>query len=525
MYYSTSRTLSILSIAFITFFSSCKKDSDQDPYEIDKSQVYLSDSYESNLRDSVWYYYKVLSLWQDVIPPTTTTDASKIDEAGYIRDNYTKYFQTAEKTLDYLMSLTKNRNPNRTPELNYDWYSFLDRGSVVSSSIQESSKSGLGMSVFYLQTASSGTNADLYIRYVDPNSPAAEANLQRGDQIISINGDTKLDYDYQKANDFKPINSFLNASSITIKVKKVNGSTEEKSLSYKYYYNNPILMSKVITTDSKKVGYFVLNSFASIKSQGIYTTFYRNLETMFSNFEQQGINDLIIDLRYNGGGDVETAEYFADRIAPSGESGKVMYTYKINKYLEDWGWLNEGEEFAPIKFQKRGSLTLNRVYFLVSPNTASASELLINSLKPVMTTYMVGTYSVDTNNKDVADKTYGKPVGFFGLSVVDDNVELYAASFKMHNRNGEGDYFEGLTPSTNVWEFKNFQDFGNTDETMLASALSHIKSGSFTSNSLRASVNDLNTDKISKTKSSSAFDNSISNSGMYKFKKENLKKN
>lgn len=514
----------IILLICISIVTSCKKNTDEpsDPFAIDKSKTYLSDTYENNLRDSVWYYYKTLSLWQDVIPPTLNNDMAKLDEPNFLRNNYTQYFQTSDEVLTYLKSLTKNRNPDRKLEKNYDRYSFIDRGRSVSTAIQETMSSGLGLTLLYLKTENSGNNADLYIRYVDNNSPAQLAGLQRGDQVISINGDIKLDYDYQKSQKFSSLTSYLQAYTITIKVRKVTGEHIEKTLNYREFNSNPIVMNSVLTINSQKVGYFLFNSFASIKYKSTYTTFYRELENVFNRFEQQGITELVIDLRNNGGGDVETAEYLANWIAPASENGKLMYTYKVNKTIENWGWLNEGKTFAPVKFQKRGNLKLNRIYFLVSPNTASASELLINSLKPIartFPTYMVGTYSINENNQEVADKTYGKPVGFFGLKVVNDNVELYVSSFKMHNRDGEGDYYDGLTPSTHVWEFKSFHDFGNKEETMLATALNHIQRNSFTTSPLKASLEKTGNKQFIQVRDNADINANNSNTGMYKFKK------
>jgi len=511
-------TISIVSIAL---FSACSKDTikPKDPFEIDKSQTYLANDNVNKLRDSVWYYYKLLSLWQDVIPPTSNNEISQIDEIGFIRNNYTQYFKTPEDVLEYLKSLTKNKSPNRIPLKNYDWYSFIDNGSSISAEIQETLNSGLGLSVFFLQTDNSGTNAHLYIKAVDQGSSAFDAGLQRGDQIISINGDTKLDYDFQKGKNFEPLLSYLNANSIIIKVRKPSGETIEKNLFYKSFNSNPVQLRSVINIGSKKIGYFLFNSFASIKYRNAYTSFYNTLENLFAYFEQNGINELVIDLRNNGGGDVETAEYIANRIIPASLNGSTMYSYAINNTLKGWGWLNPGEEFAPVIFQKRGNLNLNRIYFLVSPNTASASELLINTLKPVIPTFMIGTYSVNDKGETIADRTYGKPVGFFGLPI-DNTTEIYVTSFKMYNSKHEGDYYDGLVPNTNVWEFRNFYDFGNKDEAMLATAINHMQTGSFSSNSNKAALNIGNNNKIPKTKESLDLNNK--NSGMFKFKNKNF---
>ncbi len=114
----------------------------------------------------------------------------------------------------------------------------------------------------------------------------------------------------------------------------------------------------------------------------------------------------------------------------------------------------------------------------MSEETASASELLINILSPVMDVYVIGTYR-EENGAAVAKNTYGKPVGFFPIEIVSASNELYVTSFQMYNKNGYGDYFDGLKPNHHVWEYQSFYDFGNAQETMLATALEHIRTGVF----------------------------------------------
>src|SRR5690606_33651600 len=99
-----------------------------------------------------------------------------------------------------------------------------------------------------------------------------------------------------------------------------------------------------------------------------------NFNAIFDDFESKGVNELIVDLRYNGGGAVVTAEYLADRIAPAAADKQLMYHYEVNNLLKSWGWLEEGEGFEPVYFAKKGNLNLPRVYFLVTRSTASASE-------------------------------------------------------------------------------------------------------------------------------------------------------
>ena len=248
------------------------------------------------------------------------------------------------------------------------------------------------------------------------------------------------------------------------------------------------------------------------------------MQSLFNEFEINGINELVIDLRNNGGGDVETAEYLANRIAPSNVNGSLMYTYEVNQFIKKWEWFNE-EEFAPIKFNKIGSLKLSRVYFLVSPETASASELLINSLTPVMPTYMIGTFSLNDKKQEIADKTYGKPVGFIDYPVLSNNVKLYIGSFKMYNSKGKGDYFDGLTPNSHVWEFKDFYDFGDVKESMLAAALLHMQTGTFNNYSFKASTQDASSNQVYKEIKIIDTLRNFPKNNMFKFKKKELKNN
>jgi C-terminal processing protease CtpA/Prc len=113
---------------------------------------------------------------------------------------------------------------------------------------------------------------------------------------------------------------------------------------------------------------------------------------------QQQVNELIVDLRYNGGGYVTVQQRLANYIINAAYSGQVMMMEQFNdKYTR----LNK-----TIRFSKLGSVNVNRVSFIVSSTTASASELLINNLKPYMDVRLVGPA-----------KTHGKPVGFFPLPV------------------------------------------------------------------------------------------------------------
>ena len=495
-------------LASLVVILSCEKDDDENTknrFAIDKSKTYIDDEYENKLKDSVWYYYKYLSLWEPVIEPATAR-LNEMDSTYFLKKNYTKYFQSANDVIGYLMYLTKasvvgksvpsnvgsgnNYNfysdvlytHNKDESKAYDWYSFLDRGGFVSGAIQKGLVSGLGMEVVYIDK-SNDNNADLFIRFVEKNSAAYIAGLRRGFQILKLNDDSRIDYNTQKAGNFNTLNNYLNSSRVTVEYKTPAGEIHSVEVIYKSNnYADAVFVDTVLTTGGKNVGYLGLSSFLSrdawvITSEG-YQRFDNRINNAFAAFTAQGISEFVMDLRYNGGGSVLTAEYLSDLLVPSSASSQLMYNYKINTILKEFGWDEPGEEFGPVYFTKQGSLNLDRVYFLVTEETASASELLINILSPYMDVYMIGTYHSE-NGKTVANNTYGKPVGFFPIDVVTASNQLYVASFQMFNKDGYGDYFDGLKPKHHVWEFQSFLDFGNTEETMLATALEHIRTGVF----------------------------------------------
>ncbi|MHC8948132.1 S41 family peptidase [Sphingobacterium hungaricum] len=490
----------IVFAAIMLFVSGCKKDSVE-------RQTYEDDPKENLLKDSVFYWTKVYSLWETSLPPK---DIDDLLIQSTLRD-YTKYFETAEDVLESLKALTPNDPSTGNP---IDRFSFIDREGVVSGEIQDAVATSYGMYLFYLNR-STDNNADLYVRMVDAGSPAANAGIKRGTRIKSINGNSAIDYNTQAGQNFKFVNDALNSSSMTLVISNQGESDKTVSIQSTLYSFNPILSAKVITQGTKKVGYLAFSSFVDVYSSGIPNQMYTRFENIFASFQSEGINELIIDLRYNGGGSTNTAEYLADRIAPTATNGQPMYTYKVNKLLQDEGLTAEGEAFGPVKFNKIGSINLPKVYFLVTSSTASASELLMNVLEPYMNVQLIGTFG----NGGVKENTYGKPVGFFGFEPVLGNseIELYATSFQMFNSKGFGDYFGGLVPDQNTYE-DFLKDFGDPEEGLIAEALYHIQNNRYyntnSATSKIASKDRLNSNKVIGLK---AIGENASSKGMFKF--------
>lgn len=527
------QSLILFFFILIVSFSACKKEI-KNPGKIDP-EVVEPDTKENLIKDSVFYYTKLLSLWQEYMPPRNVDDILKQD----VLRKYTQEFSSGEEVLFSLLKLTpKDPSTNRP----IDRFSFLDRDGEISGEMQGVATTSYGVTFFFLQDNEERNRYDLSVQMVDRASPAYAAGMRRGDRVLSINGNHKIVSVYDDEAEDPLLGKYLTARSMIIKFVNKKGIVIEKEITSGTFVPNPILADRIVELTDKKVAYLAFNSFLNIDEnvgtgeEGKYvkSDMYHAFEKVFQNFESEGVDELVVDLRYNGGGSVLTAEYLADKIAPSIVDKKLMYTNKVNETLKSWGWLDEEDEFGPVYFNKKGNLNFKSVYFLVTSATASASELLMNVLEPHMNVYMVGTYS-NVDGNQIADNTYGKPVGFFGIPIVNPKIELYVTSFMTINSEGNtgsksrkrydnGEYFGGMKPDAHVWEFGSFADFGDEDEAMLASALNHIKTGSF--ESVRGRMSKLGTSEMRKerSKSSIQIESSKLRNGMYKFPKRDLLK-
>jgi len=301
-----------------------------------------------------------------------------------------------------------------------------------------------GMSVFF----KFGTTDDLRVKFVERSSPAGLAGIKRGWRITKINGTTNI----TTSNTAPIITGIFESQSSSFTFQKPDGSSVDINLNAAAYKAHPVFFDSVYTAGSKKVGYLVFNSFL-----GDTTDIYTDFAKAFNNFQSNNVNDVIIDLRYNGGGYVSVAEKMINYLAPSTANGQVSM---IQSYNDKYSQYN-----ITSTVKKLGNLSLPRVFFIVSNNTASASELVINALRPYADVKMVGW-----NN------TYGKPVGFFNIPVGDDYI--FPVSFRTVNKNNEGNYFNGFTPDKKVEDGLD-KNWGDPTEACLSSVLTYISTGTF----------------------------------------------
>ncbi len=419
----------LLILLFIITFTSCKKDNPS-PLGIcstaQKNVVQTLDSLDQqycSLNEAIYYTFKDWYLWTANIPSSV---------------NYKNY--SDPNTLIDAMRYTK------------DNWSFIADKTENDNLFENGQYEGQGLDFWYdLKTyyADDSKTRKLYITYVVENSAADVAGIYRGMQLTKMNGKSILAL-IDDANDAFSIE--YNKSTITYTLIDTLGVSKDYTVTNGLITEKTVLYKNVYTVDSKKVGYLVFQSFLG--------TSRTELTDAFAYFKNQGIDDLVLDLRYNGGGYVDVAQKLASLIAGGATTTDDIFVYENfnSRYSEYNGVLKFTNE--------SNKLNLSRVFIIGSRFTASASELVINGLKPHMEVLQIG------------EATHGKPVGFFPFTY--QNTEIYPVSFESTNSNHVGGYYNGLIPNFSAYDGVKYP-LGDSREYCFAAALSYIENGSFSS--------------------------------------------
>jgi C-terminal peptidase prc len=291
------------------------------------------------------------------------------------------------------------------------------------------------------------TTTGIRVLQVYDDSPASEAGLSRGDFITSVNGRTVPAMIADGT-----IGGAFGAAEIgvatTIEWETQAGERRNARMVKRLVTIPTVSLTSVVDIDGRRVGYLFFRNFVEPSKAA--------LTEAFAALKAAGATELVLDLRYNGGGQVDVAVQLASLIGGTRTNGQVMLNWVHNDRIGPI--LDKATRFANVE----QALNLQRLVVITTRGSASASELVINSLRPYIPVTIIG------------DTTYGKPVGQYGLRFCDK--VLYPVAFSIKNANFEGDFFDGLAVDCAAGDDYTHQ-LGDSAEASFAEALTFIRTG------------------------------------------------
>ncbi|GAA6773767.1 S41 family peptidase [Flavobacterium sp. CGRL2] len=406
----------------------------------------------------IWRGLNEVYLWQADVP--NLADGRNLQPDF---DTFLRGYSKPEDLFEDLLNKPESKYPNGGAIDRFSW--IVDDYTVLEQELSGITKNN-GVD-FRLSLISSGSNDVVgYVRYIIPNSDASTKAIKRGDLFTSVNGTKLTVSNYQQL--------LLNQDSYTLNLADYNGSTfvlngKSVALTKTVLEENPIFINKVITSGSHKIGYLMYN--------GFYSEYDDKLNQAFGELKAQGVTDLVLDLRYNGGGAITSSTRLASMITgqfPGQIFSKMTFNAKQMEGLSGDDLESLNERFVNnIDGKSLNSLNLNTVYIITTESTASASELVINGLKPYINVVQIG------------EITTGKNVGSFTVydseTLTKKNVNpnhKYAMQplvLKITNSANFGDYTQGLQPTYEQNEqVSTYGVLGETSEPLLSLAISKI---------------------------------------------------
>lgn len=417
---------SLIRILFFLFFGifliSCEVDDKPEVYE-EGSNKYTNDWIYNQMKK----YYK----WNETMP-----------DKGDLGLNPKQYFQRL---------LHKD-----------DVYSYAVHPDFPET-VPQSLRRNFGFDISFTEYQNKIYGVILYALY---DSPAKNNGLLRGQLITKINDEELNLNNYDKI--YKSIATATHLDLEIVSYSKETGfsNPEKISLSQGFSFSQPI-SSQVISNNNTKIGYVEIPHFDVGQAQLFLQT--------FQELKNQNVTELVLDLRYNGGGDVSSATALSIILAPNIKSSDLFIQFEGNKnggiVKQSFQQALESNE-GNVSFEvlKNTHPDIKRVYILCGKRTASASEIMINNLRPFMDVITIG------------EKTVGKDVA--GFPIEDDRIPntkgwiLYPSIYKLFNAKHEGSYSGGINPSLNVDELQDLEIFalGNRSEILLSTAI-NMQSG------------------------------------------------
>ena len=359
-----------------------------------------------------WY------LWNDRLPANVNIDA----------------YATPEDLLAYLMTFSPDDGSGEP----IDIFSFINSAAADAQFFGEGKFEGFGFSSRFLAAD------DLRLTRVFSGSPAAIGGLARGQRILELNGRTIAEIQAAEG-----IGAVFDTTPLDFLMREPNGNEFSVTIAHAIVTIDPVPQSRLIpVTGAPPVGYLELSTFISTADP--------KLDDVFAEFRANSVTDVIIDLRYNGGGLVSTAELLGDFFG--GDVAENL-TFSKTVFNADRAAQNNSQEFFERLFN---SVSLSRLVVIATQGTASASELVTNGMEPHVEVTIVG------------DRTFGKPVGQVGFEFCEKI--LRPTAFQTFNADDFGDYFDGLPVDCPAADDLNIAVGDATDPNMVA-ALGFLELG------------------------------------------------
>ena len=428
------RFSSFIIILFLTAFSfqSCE----------DNDDIALPKNIQIN--DFIWKGLNVYYLWQADVPNLADNRFATPSAYNAFLTNYTP------ETLFEALKVDKSID-------RFSW--IVSDYTVLEQSFQGTTKNN-GIEFKLSLDPIDNTKVVGIVNYIIPNSDASTKNIKRGEIFYGVNGTTLTLSNYKTLLFSSSENFALNFADFDGSAIIPNG----KSIDFTKTLldENPILINNVIISGNYKIGYIMYN--------GFYSSYDSQLNDAFGSLKTQGVTDLVLDLRYNPGGSVQSATRLASMI--TGQfAGQVFSKLTYNSKKSS----NNANYLFPDKIGTTliNSLSLSKVYILTTSGTASASELIINGLKPYITVIQIGDKTVGKNQASVTLYDSAN----FGSANRNPNHKYAMQPIVAYtvNKDGFGDYQSGIAPTFSLKEsVSTYGVLGNTSEPLLNTAIGKI---------------------------------------------------